>query len=179
MQLTIISGTNRHGSATRQLCGYLQKLYANLGAEAALVDLKELPAETFHPGVYASKPASLRPLLDCVLGADGLVVVAPEYNGSYPGVLKFFIDLLPFPEAFEARPSCFIGLSAGQNGNLRGIEQLQHIFGYRNGYVYPRRVFIPGFSDRFDNGDVTDADLAERLHAQAEGFIGFVRRLKG
>ena len=42
--------------------------------------------------------------LRAVLQAEGLIVVTPEYNGSLPGVLKYFIDMLKFPESFEQRP---------------------------------------------------------------------------
>ena len=52
--------------------------------------------------------------------------------------------MLPFPESFEQRPVCFVGLAAGIWGALRPVEQLQAIFGYRNAYIFPERVFMPG-----------------------------------
>ena len=55
-------------------------------------------------------------------------MVAPEYNGSIPGALKYFIDLLPFPEAFEDRPVAFVGIASGRVGRFAyGIEHLQHV----------------------------------------------------
>jgi NAD(P)H-dependent FMN reductase len=93
--------------------------------------------------------------------------------------MKYFIDMLKFPESFERRPVCFTGLSAGMWGALRPVEQLQAIFGYRNAYVYPERVFMPGINNLLDdNGRIKDAELLERLRAQAEGFVGFVELLK-
>jgi len=58
-----------------------------------------------------------------VLMAAGLHVVLPEYNGSYPGVLKYFIDMLKFPESFENKPAAFVGVANGQWGALRAVEQ--------------------------------------------------------
>ena len=49
--------------------------------------------------------------------------------------------MLKFPESFEKRPVCFTGLGAGIWGALRPVEQLQAIFGYRNAYLFPERVF--------------------------------------
>jgi NAD(P)H-dependent FMN reductase len=107
-------------------------------------------------------------------------VVTPEYNGSVPGVLKYFIDMLKVPESFERRPVCFTGLAAGIWGALRPVEQLQAIFGYRNAYLYPERVFMPGIGKLLDaNGRLQDPELLGRLNKQAEGFVTFVEKLQG
>ena len=129
---------------------------------------------------YAEKPASFQPFTEAVLQASGLHVVTPEYNGGIPGVLKYFIDMLKFPESFKRRPVCFTGVAAGIWGALRPVEQLQAIFGYRNAYLYPERVFLSGIGKLLDtNGRFSDPDLLDRLMSQAEGFIGFTERLQG
>ena len=107
-------------------------------------------------------------------------MVTPEYNGSFPGVLKYFIDMLKFPESFQKRPVCFVGLAAGVWGALRPVEQLQQVFAYRNAHVYPERVFLPRIGGSLDDdGRLKDAELLQRLKAQAEGFVDFVDRLQG
>lgn len=178
--ITIISGTNRPGSQTRKVAARVEAVYRSLGVEPRLLDLAAMPPEIFSPSSYAAKPAGFAPFTDAILASDGLVVVTPEYNGGIPGVLKYFIDMLPFPESFEGRPVCFVGLAAGLWGALRPVEQLQAIFGYRNAYVFPERVFMPGINQLLDEaGAFTRADIPKRLEAQAEGFIGFVERLRG
>jgi NAD(P)H-dependent FMN reductase len=108
-----------------------------------------------------------------------LHIVTPEYNGSLPGVLKYFIDMLKFPESFQNRPVCFVGVAAGVWGALRPVEQLQAIFGYRNAYIYPERVFLPQINELLDaSGRLRDADLLGRLRKQAEGFVDFVERVQ-
>jgi NAD(P)H-dependent FMN reductase len=100
-------------------------------------------------------------------------------------VLKYFIDMLKFPESFERRPVCFTGLSAGIWGAIRPIEQLQAIFGYRNAYNYPERVFLPQINSLLDDaGRLKNSELLDRLRKQAEGFVDFVeclqkRKLRG
>ena len=121
-----------------------------------------------------------QPFAEAVLNSAGLHVVSPEYNGGIPGVLKYFIDMLKFPESFERRPVCFTGLAAGIWGALRPVEQLQAIFGYRNAYLYPERVFMPQINNLLDdNGRLNDAELLGRLKKQVEGFVGFVESVKG
>ncbi len=177
--ITLIIGTNRPGSNTRKVAAEIEAIYAGLQVPLHVLDLAKLPPEIFSPASYAEKPKSFQPFADAVLQSAGLHVVTPEYNGSVPGVLKYFIDMLKFPESFEQRPVCFTGLAAGMWGALRPVEQLQAIFGYRNAHVFPGRVFLPQIYDQLDDaGKIKDAELLARLKAQAEGFAGFVEKLK-
>jgi chromate reductase, NAD(P)H dehydrogenase (quinone) len=177
--ITLIIGTNRPGSNSRKVARLVEKIYAAQGETLKVLDLAELPPEIFSPASYAQKPASFQPWAQAVLEAEGLIVVTPEYNGAVPGVLKYFIDMLKFPESFEQRPVCFVGLAAGQWGALRPVEHLQQIFGYRNAYLYPERVFIAGVNEQLDDKDeLKDQALHQRLVAQAKGFRTFVRKLR-
>jgi len=177
--MTLLVGTNRPGSNTRKVARHIEEIYAELKVPLRVLDLAQLPPEIFSPDSYGEKPKSFQPFSDGVLQASGLHVITPEYNGGIPGVLKYFIDMLEFPESFEHRPVCFTGVAAGIWGALRPVEQLQAIFGYRNAYIYPERVFMPGIGRLIDaNGRLTDADLLKRLRAQAEGFVGFVEKFK-
>jgi NAD(P)H-dependent FMN reductase len=177
--IAIISGTNRPGSNTRKVTARVEAIYHSLGANIQLLDLAEMPPEIFSPSAYGEKPASFKRFIEAILAADGVVVVTPEYNGGVPGVLKYFIDMLPFPESFERRPVCFVGLAAGNWGALRPVEQLQAIFGYRNAYLFPERVFIPGIRQVLDDaGGFADLEIETRLQKQAAGFIGFVELLR-
>jgi len=175
--ITLLVGTNRPGSSTRLVARQIEGLYAELQYPVRVLDLAQLPSEVFLPAAYAEKPASFAPFNDLVTQASGLHVVTPEYNGSMPGVLKYFIDLLKFPESLERRPVCFTGLSAGIWGALRPVEQLQQVFGYRNAYIYPERVFIPGLGSQLGaDGRLKDKELIGRLRKQAAGFVEFTRR---
>ena len=177
--ITLIVGTNRPGSNTRKVARHLEEIYAGLKVPLHVLDLAQLPPDVFSPAAYAKKPESFQPFSEAVLKSAGLHVVTPEYNGSLPGVLKYFIDLLKFPDSFERRPVCFVGLGAGIWGALRPVEQLQAIFGYRNAFLYPERVFLPRINDLLDDaGRLKDPELRKRLAAQAEGFVDFVERLR-
>jgi NAD(P)H-dependent FMN reductase len=172
--------TDLQGSNTSKVANLVLGLYKELGVDVQMIDLGGLPPEIFHRSSYAEKPPGFSAFTDKIINADGLVVVSPEYNGGIPGVLKYFIDMLPFPESFERRPVCFVGLAAGQWGALRPVEQLQAIFVYRNAHIYPERVFIPGIGNALtEEGTFTDEKLLGRLKKQATGFVEFVGRLKG
>ncbi|HTI98713.1 MAG TPA: NADPH-dependent FMN reductase [Dongiaceae bacterium] len=178
--IVIISGTNRPGSNTRKVTTHVAAIYQKLGVATQVLDLAELPPELFAPTAYAEKPAGFKKFTDAILASDGVVIVTPEYNGGIPGILKYFIDMLPFPESFEQRPVCFTGLAMGIWGALRPVEQLQAIFGYRNAFIYPERVFMPGIGKLLDaQGQFVTGDIPKRLEAQATGFVSFVEKLRG
>ncbi len=177
--ILIISGTNRPGANALKVSKILKAHYAAAGEAAEIYSLSEMPREIFDPSSYAKKPESWLAVQQRILDAAGLHLVTPEYNGGFPGVLKYFIDMLKFPESFEAKPVAFTGEAAGIWGAIRPVEQLQHLFGYRNAHVYPDRVFIPGITGKLDDaGNLTDPAIDERLKKQALGFAKFVKTIK-
>ena len=177
MKITVISGTNRPGSNSRRVAGLVEREYAGRGASTTLLDLTELPPSLFLPASYSQKPPEFSPFADAVVRSDGLVFVVAEYNGGFPGILKYFIDMLPFPESFEEKAAAFIGISAGRWGALRAVEQLQGVWGYRNGYSYSRRVFIPNIRKELGETGFTSLGTGKRIEAQSAGFMDFCRRL--
>lgn len=177
--ITLLIGTNRPGNNTRKIARHVEEIYAELKVPLRILDLADLPQEIFLPPSYAEKPKSFQPFAEAVLQSSGLHVLSPEYNGGVPGVLKYFIDMLKFPESFEHRPVCFTGLAAGVWGALRPIEQLQAIFGYRNAFIYPDRVFMTHVHTLLDeNGRLKNEELLGRLRKQATGFVDFVEKLR-
>lgn len=175
--ILIISGTNRPNSNALKVARVLEAHYQRAGATTDLLNLEHLPAEVFDPAIYKVKPPAMVELQRRVLAAAGLHVVTPEYNGSFPGVLKYFIDLLKYPESFEHRPVAYVGESAGLWGGLRSVEQLQMVFGYRHAHSYPMRVFMPGVNKLFDAaGKLTDAEVDARLAQQVRGFLEYINR---
>ena len=178
--ILIVSGTNRPRSNARRVAAVLQRHYEKLGVAHDVLSLEELPREVFDGAAYATKPPAMLAIQQRVLDAAGLHVVTPEYNGSFPGVLKYFIDMLKFPESFEGKPVAFVGEAAGVWGAIRSVEQLQQIFAYRNAHLLPERVFIPGVGTKFDaDGNLTDAAIDLRLEKQCERFAWFTRHLGG
>jgi chromate reductase len=172
--ITVISGTNRPGSNTRKIAVLIKEMIGETGHEAALLDLGAIPEDVFASSSYASKPDSFAPFQQQVLETDGVLTVVPEYNGSFPGVLKYFIDMLRFPESLYEMPAAFIGISAGRWGGIRAVEQLEMVFQYRHAHLFGRRCFIPGVGGILnESGQLTDADIETRLRKTAAEFTRF------
>jgi NAD(P)H-dependent FMN reductase len=169
--------TNRPESNTAKVAAHVAEIYAAKGSPLQLVDLHKLPAEIFAPTSYAEKPASFAPFQDALTRARAVVVVTPEYNGGFPGVFKYFIDMLKFPETFAGKPFAFVGLSAGTGGAIRPVEQFSTLVIYLKGILYPGTVNIPGVHSHLAAGKLTSKEIIERIEKQAEGFIKFVEKL--
>ena len=179
MHIVVVPGTNRAGSLTRKLADLVAADYQELGHSVDLLDLQEMGPEFLASTAYKEPADAVTGMIGRFLKADGVVFLVPEYNGSFPGVLKLFVDMLPYPEGFDKRPCAFIGLAAGQFRSLRAVEALQAVAGYRNAYQFPRRVFIGDSFKQFDgDGQLKDTELRGRLQQQAAEFATFIGQVR-
>ena len=177
--ITVISGTNRPNSRTRTVADFVLRVFEKNGEKTALLDLTELPTEIFAGSAYASKPESFAHFQDTVLSADGVLTIVPEYNGSFPGVLKYFIDMLRFPESLYEKPAAFVGISSGRWGGVRAVEHLEMIFQYRQAHLFGRRCFVPDIKKALDaSGQLRNPDTAERLRKTTLDFAHFCKKLR-
>tara|TARA_B100001248_G_scaffold262732_1_gene261860 strand:- start:4427 stop:4990 length:564 start_codon:yes stop_codon:yes gene_type:complete len=173
----IVSGTNRPGSNSLKVAKQMHGYYNALDVENEIIDLQDYPQNELDGSQYSeNKPQKLIELNKKILDSDGLCVVVPEYNGSLPGILKTFIDHLEYPAAFYHRPVCFIGLG-GMFGGLRPVEHAQQIFGYRNAFIYPDRVFLINVWKMMQNDQVMDEMAVKLMKDQTKGFSDFVKGL--
>lgn len=173
----VISGTNRPGSRTLEVAKLIQRLYAAAGETVEIIDLVKVGLESVSGAEYSdNQPPAMREAIGKINVADGLIIVCPEYNGSMPGALKYFIDHWKYPESYEFRPITLVGLG-GRFGGLRPIEHLQQVFGYRNAYIYPERVFITDVWHVLKDGDIVDPRLLALLESQVKGFRAFTQAL--
>lgn len=175
----IISGTNRPQSRSKQVSILIQNLYQEQGEHVEIIDLAELPFQHLTGLQYGSDEISSewKNAIEKVNGADGLIFVVPEYNGSVPGALKYFMDHWKYPQSFEARPVCFVGLG-GMFGGLRPVEHLQQVMAYRNSYQFPIRVFLMNIFKTLQNGQLQEPISLQLLKDQVVGFQKFVKALK-
>lgn len=178
-RIAIISGTDRPHSYSLRVSNYIYKRFLENGNDAVLVDLQEFPLADVVGGHYGKSIPSIEAFNKNVLESDGLLFVVPEYNGSFPGILKLFIDYLPFPSAFKDVPIAFVGEASGSFGALRAVEQLQMVAAYRMALMYPERVFMSRVKDNFDDQTGPVVPLQNELMQNLiRGFAAFVSERK-
>ena len=174
----ILVGTNRPNSRSKQVAEIVQDLYRQQGQDYEILDLNKLDLSSLSGAEYSeNKPPGVSDWVNKISASRSLVVICPEYNGSMPGVLKYFIDHWKYPESFEYRPVCFIGLG-GIFGGLRPVEHLQQVFGYRNAFIFPERVFLVNCWNVMKEGKITDPLMMELLTQQTKNFTRFINALE-
>lgn len=177
--ITIISGTNRPGSTTLAYAKeVLATSLAKTNEKVEFIDLAELDHSFIGPGMYdpAQAPSSFVEMYDAKLRpAKKLIILSPEYNGSYAGILKAFIDVVSvrnYKENFAAKPILLIGIASGRAGNLRGLDHLSAILTHMGGHVIGGKLPISNATNMLNEaGEVADEATKEALGKQIDHLI--------
>jgi len=164
---TIISGTNRPGSNTFKVAEQYQRLLKSKGIDAGLVSLVGLDVSDRTPGLLAVETEYLIP-------AEKFIFVTPEYNGSFPGVLKSLIDNTDIKKVWFGKKALLTGVSTGRAGNLRGMEHLTGILHYLRVVVHPDKLPISVVDTLLEQvGAITDESTLIAIEHQLDDFIEF------
>lgn len=115
----VILGTLRQGRFSEYVARFvLGEVARREGVETELIDIREIPLPATDAG-EAIKDARFS---ETVMRADGLIIVAPEYNHGYPGLLKHVLDSNLKEYIHKAVGIC--GVSAGPFGGTRVVENM-------------------------------------------------------
>ncbi|MBG8552020.1 NADPH-dependent FMN reductase [Hymenobacter guriensis] len=168
--ITLISGTNRPNSRARQVTNLYAQLLTELGAPHQILDLVALPPAFLTEALYhnTGQHEEFNQLARLAEEADTLVFVVPEYNCSFPGALKGFIDGLPYPGGIRGKKAALVGLGTGQQGGLLALSHLTDVLMYLGTIVLPARVRLPGIDAHLTpDGQLTQPLLLQLLREQA------------
>lgn len=173
MNIVAISGSLRKDSFNTTLLRSLSAL-APAGMSIQIADISALPF--FNQDDEASFPASAQALKDSIEAADGVIIATPEYNRSFPGVLKNAIDWASRPwgkNSFAGKPVLTMGVSVGKISTAVAQNHLKQVLTYLDMQVIGQpELYIGPASEVFDaEGNITDASTKELL-AQALETLG-------
>src|ERR1041385_2535319 len=119
LYIPVILGTVRKGRMSENPARLIaEELGKRAGVETELIDIATLPLRTDDYG-EAIKDAGFAAKME---HADGLVIVSPEYNHGYSGMLKHVLDTCL--KEYIHKAVGIAGVSAGAFGGTRGIQDL-------------------------------------------------------
>lgn len=170
----IIAGTNREHSNSLKVAQYYQKHLAEKGESWQLLSLTDLPADISVSNLYGRISPAFAGIQEIVSASTKFVFIIPEYNGSFPGILKTFIDACAYPMSFHHKKVALVGLSTGRHGNIRGLDHFTGVCNYLRMHVLPLKVYLSQIQHTIDaEGEFHDAGSIRCIQEQIEEIHSF------
>lgn len=172
--ITVICGTNRPQNATRVFAKHYYHRIIDKQQHAQFLSLDDLPHDfVFNNAVFGVENLSLQQLVEKYIEkAEKLIIVSPEYNGSFPGVLKAFLDSF-FPKQIAYKKAALVGVSSGRAGNLRGMDHLTGVLNYLKVTVLPNKLPISQIISLVSDQKIIHPETLRVIDQQIDEFIEF------
>lgn len=165
--VTIISGTNRKNNNTKKIALEYQRLLKERQIDSHLLALDEINVAERNGFFRQMEKDFLEP-------ADKFIIIMPEYNGSYPGILKLMIDNSDVSKAWHHKKVLLTGVSTGRAGNLRGMEHLTGTLLHMKMLVHPNRLPVSVVDKMIgEHEQISDAGTLRAINNQLNEFINF------
>lgn len=161
----IISGTNRMGSNTLKVAKEYQRILKEKNIAASLLSLEGVNVLTRDANFEKIEN-------EMIIPATHYIFIAPEYNGSFPGVLKMLFDTGKTHALWWHKNALLTGVSTGRAGNLRGLDHLTGILHHIKVTVHPNQLPISVVDKLMDSeGHFTDPNTLQAIHQQLDEYI--------
>jgi chromate reductase len=167
--ITIISGTNRKNNVSLQIAEAYSKLCSENNLQNQILDLQDLPHDFAFSALYGAVNEKFQALVKSkIYEASSIVLISPEYNGSYPGVVKTFIDGWD-RNLLSSQKVALVGVASGRQGNSRGMDHLTAVLNYIGLPIIPLLIPISQVNSLLNlNKELTDEATINALRKQIE-----------
>lgn len=177
--IPIILGSTRRGRQSDKVAHFvLDRLRQRERVETELLDLLELnfPIMEERLRFRDDPPPGLKEYAAKIDRAAALVIVTPEYNNGYPGVLKNALDYL-LPE-YARKPVGIVTVSAGGFGGINCLAQLRLVTLGMGAFPIPAALTVSKVQDSFDGaGNPQDSGYEKRAEAFIDEVLWFAEAI--
>ncbi len=187
MKITLIVGSHQQDSQSHKVGKYLQHQFFEHAEvdDVGMVDLGGNPIPLWDSTYWQENSAlkeHLKPYMEELATADGLVIISPEWAGMVPGGLKNFM-LYWSQETTGHKPAMLVGVSGGINGAYP-ISELRHS-GYKNSKIVytPEHLIVRNVADMMNDldakgGEGHDQSLRERTSHAIDCLVAYAKAFK-
>jgi len=179
LKVLVILGSVRRGRMSERVATFvMNRLAAADNIAAELVDLRtlDLPIMEERLGRIDPPPAGVPELGTSIASADALIIVSPEYNHGYPGVLKNALDY--FYAQYKRTPVALVTVSAGGHGGVNCWAQLVTVFAQLGAIVLPQTISVSKVEQSFEaDGTAIDTAYIKRTDGMITELAWLARRL--
>ena len=170
-KLVVFSCTNRPNSNTLKVSKIYENLLKKKGVEVQVLDFCTLPKSLAFSETFGNRTEAYTELIqNFVISQTKFIFVLPEYNGSFPGILKTFLDSM-HPRDWANKHACLVGIADGRAGNLRGLDHLTGILQYLKMHVYHNKLPISIINKVMDAEGNFSEEQEKVCQQQLDGFL--------
>jgi len=172
--IPLILGTARQERQSGHVARFVfEQTKKRAGVETELIDVRALPMRLDDAGEQMKDLAFSSTIERC----DGLILITPEYNHGYPGLLKHALDMNLKEYIHKAVGIC--GVSAGPFGGARVIENLLPVMRELGLVTIFEDVNFGNVGKLFDEqGNLLDQNYVRRADKFLDELIWMARVLR-
>jgi NAD(P)H-dependent FMN reductase len=172
--IPLILGTARQERQSEHVARFVfGQTKKRAGIETELIDVRALPMRLDDAGEQMKDAAFSSTIERC----DGLILITPEYNHGYPGLLKHALDMNLKEYIHKAVGIC--GVSAGPFGGARAIENLLPVMRELGLVTIFEDVNFGNVGNLFDEqGNLLDQNYVRRVNKFLDELIWMARVLR-
>ncbi len=173
-KIVVFSCTNRPDSNTLKVSRIYERILKERNYDVSILDFSLLPKDIAFAETFGKRTLEYAQLAaDYVSPINKFIFVAPEYNGSFPGILKVFLETI-HPREWADKYACLVGVSDGRAGNLRGMDHLTGVLHYLKMHVFHNKLPISVIGKVMDSdGKFIGEDQMKACVAQVDGFLKY------
>jgi NAD(P)H-dependent FMN reductase len=179
LKITILYGAIREGRLSIRAARALEKALKETGkAEVTFIDIKTYNIPVMESRLFEMKnpPDSLQEISTLLSGADGIVLVSPEYNNSYSGAMKNTIDY--FTKEWSHKPIGIVAASDGKQGGLNASNLMQLLALAIGGFAMSCKLLVPEIQNALDEeGNPQNETMAKNLKRFVKEYLWFVEAI--
>ena len=187
-RILAFAGSTRRDSFNKKVVSSAVKGARDAGAEVTRIDLRDFPLPLFDQDLEAEQgmPENGKKLKKLFIDHDGLLIASPEYNSSFPAVLKNAIDWVSRPApgepslvAFRGKVATLMSASPGALGGLRGLVHVRSILGNIGVIVLPDQITVADAHEAFNpDGTLKDPKRQVGIEGLGRTLAEFLVKLK-
>jgi len=183
VRVLVFSASLRAESLNTRLANLARGVIENHGGTVDLATMKEFDCPSYNQDAQSATgfPPGAEQFRSRIEDVDAFVIASPEYNGSFPGVLKNVIDWVSRyrPQPFNAKQGMLISTSPSMVGGNRGLWALRVPLEHLGARMYPDMFSLAQAHQAFaPDGKIANQTLADRFDKTFVGFLDLVEAAK-
>lgn len=169
--IPVILGTNREGRYSEFVATFIFHELQKLGVESKIIDVKN------YKVAFDGAPAEPSDYAESISRSNGIVIVFPEYNHSFPGSLKTLLDS-DF-KIYRGKVVATASVSSGNFGGARGTESIIPVLTNFGMILSGIQLHFPFVEKNFPKtSETTDQETIKRVTESLTNLISLCQKLK-